>query len=142
MSRELYEKARRIAREQLAEKKAAYDAWEKKEMETNLFEKVEFDAFRATPLKVDKKEVTVTYYHIEIDGLRFEAKDLLQTLEDAFDGGMYVTWGKKKEALLKKLGVVKTLGTSNGLMCAEKGPYFDEFYNLVKNALIAKGFKG
>lgn len=75
---------------------------------------------------VTKTPRTVFDYEINLDGQKFNAEDILNTLEGAFDGDCYITDQAITQAL-KKLGVIVRGGSNRGMMSAEKGENYDLF---------------
>ncbi len=84
--------------------------------------------------KVTRTPRIVYDYKIELDGQTFDAKDILETLEEACDGDTYITNEKMVVALIK-LGVILHGGNNRWMTGAEKGQNYNSFVELLRRKI-------
>lgn len=73
-------------------------------------------------------------YFVEIDGEKFDAADLLETLENVESGDVYIT-NQRMGKMLLKFGILHSLGSSRWYQGASKGDNFKEFYDFLVEKL-------
>lgn len=71
---------------------------------------------------IEEKTKTVYYGVISIDGQKFDARDLLDTIQELLHNGDIVITDKNMITMLKKYGILKSEGNSRWYTAAEKGP--------------------
>lgn len=96
-----------------------------------------FDAIKAIDaLEVTSTQRTVTDYWIMIDGRKFDALDVYNTLTETCDdhSNSYMTDRRMVEAL-KKLRVIEHGGSGKWAMSAARGPNYDRFIALLEKQI-------
>lgn len=100
--------------------------------ENDLFTKKEFDALKARGLDVFATKSVVYYTKIGLDGMVFDAKDMLETLRSIAWGDIAIT-DKRMADVLKKYGVILSAGSLRGCMPATEGPNYAEFVKMLES---------
>jgi len=83
---------------------------------------------------VTKMPRIVYDYVIHLDGRKFDAKDVLETLEESCSGAAYITDEHMVRAL-KKLGVILHGGNQRWMTAAAKGENYDMFMKLLREKI-------
>lgn len=82
-------------------------------------------------LDIEKRERTVFDHFIVIDGVRFDADDLLTTLYEVEGGGVYTTFSDEKFKILKSYGILESQGSNRWMSSAELGPNGEAFTEML-----------
>lgn len=96
-----------------------------------------FDAIKAIDaLEVTTTQRTVTDYWVMLDGHKFDAKDIYNTLVETCSpsSDSYMTDQKMVE-VLKKLRVIDSGGSGRWAMAASRGPNYERFVTWLESQL-------
>lgn len=104
-----------------------------------LFERAAFDDLKDEGVQIEFKERVVRDFFVTIGGLRFDAMDLYESLDEGTSYGHVLDFSREKTALLKRIGVVAYEGNRRMCVSAEKGPNFQEFMEMLRERLREKG---
>jgi hypothetical protein len=106
-------------------------------MSEDLFTSTAFKELKATGLDVVEKERTTYNAVVEIDGVTFDATDIIQCCAAIEQGEDIVLTDTRMIQMLKKYGIIKSAGHRD-LGGAEAGPNLHKFLTLLqdKTALL------
>lgn len=80
---------------------------------------------------ITKTEKTVYEYHIVIDGIKFDAYDMLETVESVEEDSIYIECTNMAKVLLR-LGVITSRGNPRWESRATPGPNYKIFRDLLR----------
>lgn len=101
-------------------------------MEDNLFTTTAFSEFKSVDLNMKERAVTVYHASVEIYGKKFDAVDLIETVESVIADDNIVVTNREMIDVLKNLGVLEYEGNSRWCSRAEAGINAVEFLDILK----------
>lgn len=101
-------------------------------MENNLFTATAWAELISNELVVTKRERVVVDTFIELEGIKFDAEDLYETLCEVKSGRVTTNFSREKTDVLKKYGILKTEGSNRSCIAAELGANGKDFIKMLK----------
>ena len=86
---------------------------------------------------LESVERTVVDNYIRINDIRFDVKDLFETLSEVESGGVTVNWSGEKVVALKSMDILESTGNRQWMVEATLGKNGKEFIDRLQSVLIS-----